>query len=388
MSELKEKEISKLSLFLAVVLGINAVIGAGVFTMPITLFKLAGPAGIISVIIAAICVLFMGFGFARITSLIPETGGFYTYVSSWGGKNLGAIASFLYLSGLTIAMGLLARYVSNIIAIYMTSIDTVYIGYSIVICTFIATLFASSIARVGQTILFILTIMPILFIGFLCNKTISLDRLVPFFSNGMEGVFAGLPVTVFSFLGFESISSMTRIIKNPQKNIPIATLLTIIVSSLLYIFFVFSVISGIDSSLLLSKNLLSEVLLNSFSEMSWIIHFINASIIITILGTIYALMMSLSELLIGSIKKISNDLINIPETLSVVSLSFLMAIFMRFFTNIGVVFNWIAMCVSFSYLLTLIYLLVKPKNNIDIILGIFGTISASVLIFAAILQLI
>ena len=266
MSDLKEKETSKLSLFLAVVLGVNAVVGAGVFTMPIALFKLAGPGGIISVIIASICILFIGFGFARITSLIPETGGFYTYVSAWGGKKLGSIASFLYLSGLTIAMGLLARYVSNIIAIYMTSIDSVYIGYSIVICTFVATLFASSIARGGQTILFVLTILPILFIGFLCNKTISFDRLMPFFSNGISGVFAGLPVAVFSFLGFESISSMTRIIKNPQRNIPIATLLTIIIAALLYIFFVFSVISGIDSSLLLSKNLLSEVLLNSFSD--------------------------------------------------------------------------------------------------------------------------
>jgi amino acid transporter len=383
-----ESSKNKLSLSLAIILGINAVVGSGIFTMPITLFRHAGPAGILTVLLSAFFIILIGMALARVAFLIPEDGGFYTYVSSWGGPNLGITATFSYLIGLTIALGLISRIVATIISIYMVGIEITYISYFIAICVFIATLFAESMAKVGQIILFILTIIPILFITALCFKTISFDKLTPFFAHGVNGIFYGIPTVVFSFLGFEAISSMTRVIKNPQKNIPLATISIILIVSAIYSIFVSSIISSIDHNLILTKSTLSEILIYAYPKISWIVHFLNISIIITMLGTVYAMMLSLVELLSGSIKKITENRVNIPNTFCILFLSTLMTISMQYFSNIDKTFNWIALCVSVTYLLAILYLIIKPKSLYDSIIGILGIFSSMILIITAILQLI
>src|SRR5438876_1191800 len=98
---------NKLSLFLATVLGINAVVGSGIFTMPIVLVRMAGPAGILTILLATLCVMCIALAFARLAFLLPQEGGFYIYVSAWAGRALGMVASFFYFVGLTIALGIL-----------------------------------------------------------------------------------------------------------------------------------------------------------------------------------------------------------------------------------------------------------------------------------------
>jgi amino acid transporter len=378
---------TNLSLFLAIILGINTVIGSGVFTMPLQLFKAAGPSGILSVIFASICVLMIGICFARIAYLEPE-GGFYSYVSAWGGKFTGVLASFSYLTGLTIALGLLAKIASGYISFYMIGVDVKYIGYFITVCSFIATLFASSVGRFVQILLFILTIIPLFAISFLCFKTFNINNFNPFITNGSYGIISAVPVVLFSFLGFEAISSMGRKVSNPTRNIPIATLLVIFISAIIYIFFVGSIIGAINKDLLLTKNTLAEVLLYSFNNLNWIVHFINISIIITIIGTVYSLMISLSELLNQTLKKASNDKISISETLSILLISIFMTLSMNLFTNIGKTFSYVCIFVVLAYLLTNIYLLISPRKNSDRILGLFGSIASGIMMIAAILQII
>ncbi len=196
---MKESNNYAYSIPVTLCLGLNAVIGAGVFAMPITLIKTSGPAAIISIILASVCILIIGLVFARVSFLIPEKGGFYTYASSWGGKTTGLLASFSYLFGLTLAIGVLIKAASSIICIYTSGIDISYISYAIIIGIFIATLFASSVARVGQAILLILTILPLIIIGILCYGNFSIKNFHPFIENGIIGIFCGIPSVVFSF---------------------------------------------------------------------------------------------------------------------------------------------------------------------------------------------
>jgi APA family basic amino acid/polyamine antiporter len=369
-------------------LGLNAVIGAGVFAMPMTLIKTSGPAAIISIVLAAACILVIGLVFSRVSFLIPEKGGFYSYSSSWGGKTAGIIASFSYLFGLTLALGVLIKSTSSIIFIYTNGIDISYISYVIIIGIFIATLFASSVARIGQIILLALTILPLIIIGILCYGNFSIKNFHPFMENGITGIFCGIPSVLFSFLGFESISSLARLVKNPQKTIPIATILTIIISAICYISFVGVVIGGLNKKILLSNNVLSEALLYAFPGKTWIVNFINASIVITILGTIYALTISLTELFLNTILIATENRIKISEILSIIVIctgSFFSTILIK---NIQNPFSYVVISVIISYILTTIYLLIKPRNRLDLFLGIIGIIGNLVLIGSAFLQLI
>jgi amino acid transporter len=383
-----EQSSKQYSLFLAIVLGINAIIGAGIFAMPINLFRQAGPASLLTIAAAALCVLTIGLAFARIAFLIPEEGSFYTYVERWSNKFLGAFSSFMYIAGLSVALGLLCRYVSSIIAIYMTGVENNYIGYFVIAGIFIATLFASSIGRVGQIILFVLTIVPLVVIGWLCLKGFTMSRFDNFFDHGIKGVVMGVPSVVFSFLGFEAIASMTGVVDNPKRNIPLATIMVILFSAIISFLFVGVVIAGVDHQLLLSKSNLSQALLYEFQESQWIIHFINGAMIITILGTIYALSISLTQLFTSIVYTVSNQKIKCPETLTLVGLCSIMIASMKYAPDLGRMFNWVCLCVAFSYALVCMYLIKKPTGFGDRLLGVLAVISTIILIGSAIIQLI
>lgn len=376
------------SLFFAIILGLNTVIGAGIFTMPIGLMKLAGPSGIISIALATIAVLFIGLSFGRIASQFENGGGYYDYANAWGGYSIGLLSAGLYAVGLLIASSLLVNYASSIIGVYMNSIPISYISYFIIIITIMATFFASSIGAIGQKVLLILTVFPLFIITYFALKTFSFNNFYPFGVYGFSGVIKGIPTAFFAFIGFETVISFSRILVNPIKNIPLAIIFTIILVGIIYMSFVGFIIGGFSSKLLFSKNVLSEVLLYSMPDYTWIVHFINISIIISILGTIYGIVWGLSELLITCTEKCSSKKYQLSEVLSLFLIGSSMFLVMKFFTNISSGFSCVALCVIATYTITIFYLILKPRNFIDKCIGGLGLISSVAIFFSAFLQLI
>ena len=107
MSEHPSK--AKIGLFTATIIGMNAMIGAGIFTIPSALTANIGPIGLCSFLLVAAGVWCLAQSFARVAQLFPQEGSFYTYASQSGGHMVGMIAAGCYLIGLLIAMGLLTH---------------------------------------------------------------------------------------------------------------------------------------------------------------------------------------------------------------------------------------------------------------------------------------
>src|ERR1700722_6445072 len=99
----------KIGVATATIIGMNAMIGSGIFTAPATMASYVGPAGIIAYLIVIISVWFIAQSLARLAQLYPEEGSFYVYTKQWGGHIMGLIATTAYLIGLIIAMGLLTQ---------------------------------------------------------------------------------------------------------------------------------------------------------------------------------------------------------------------------------------------------------------------------------------
>jgi len=202
------------------------------------------------------------------------------------------------------------------------------------------------------------------------------------------GVLRGVPAVLFAFFGFESIMSLSRVARNPSRTIPIATVLTILVVGLIYIAFVGLVIAGVPQEYLLTKGSLSEALLYATPDAQWMVHLINASIIVTVLGTVYALVWSLSELLISCVSKVSHERLRLSETLSLVIIGVGMAASMTLCQNMASAFAWVALCVVAVYMLSLAALVCKGRSALERVIGL-GALAASGLIFAcAVVQLI
>ncbi|MFS8506727.1 MAG: amino acid permease [Candidatus Babeliales bacterium] len=78
----------KIGVLTATIVGMNAMIGAGIFTISSALAGDVGPAVILSFLFTAVSVWFMAQSFARVAQLFPQEGSFYTYARQWGGTQL------------------------------------------------------------------------------------------------------------------------------------------------------------------------------------------------------------------------------------------------------------------------------------------------------------
>ena len=191
----------KIGVITATIIGMNAMIGSGIFSAPAALASQVGPAGILSFLIVIAMVWCMAQSIARVASLFPEEGSFYAYAKQWGGHYVGLAASATYLIGLLIAMGLLAQMAGYHLAWFFTSTSSHTLGLITLFTLVILNMFGVVFSELGQQILICTTIFPLLAIIIMCFTKTDLSLLSPFAPYGYINVFkATRYILVFSVL--------------------------------------------------------------------------------------------------------------------------------------------------------------------------------------------
>ena len=219
----------------ATAVGIGAIIGAGVFVVLGIAIGYAGPSIVISIIIAGLVASFTAFSFAELGSAIPKEGGAYAFAFELISPSVGFVVGCLWLfaqivAGATISLGF-AGYFVAIFPIF--SIKTVAV---------VAALILTGLNLIGikqsTTVNSILVIIKIailsLFIGFGIPQ-IHPQNFSNFSPNGIFGVLQGAGFIFFAYLGFGRISTLGEEVKNPEKNLPMAVLVALIVSLVIYV---------------------------------------------------------------------------------------------------------------------------------------------------------
>ena len=123
----------KIGLSTAVIIGVNAMIGAGIFALPAVLATHVGPAGILAFIFVVLSVWFIAQSLARVAKKFPQEGSFYLYAKQWAGHTMGIITSGSYLVGLLIGMGLLTQVAGNFATIFFPNMPTKSLGIIILL---------------------------------------------------------------------------------------------------------------------------------------------------------------------------------------------------------------------------------------------------------------
>src|SRR5690606_41752352 len=72
------------------------------------------------------------------------------------------------------------------------------------------------------------------------------EHFDPFFTNGFEGIIVTAGFVFVSYLGLTKIASVAEEIRNPERNIPLGMLLSLVITSLIYFLGVFVMVSVID----------------------------------------------------------------------------------------------------------------------------------------------
>jgi basic amino acid/polyamine antiporter, APA family len=272
-----------LGAFDVVMLGIGAIIGAGIFATIGTAAAGdlarpgAGPSLIVSFIITGIACGFAALCYAEFASMVPISGSAYTYSYA----TLGEVVAWI------IGWDLIIEYAVGNVAVaisWANYFKTFVSGFGIIIPDWISTdfrtagkipgLFDSAPHVFGIPIVFnilslgiIMAITIILVIGIKesarTNTVMVLIKLVvltlfifvgfhyvkpanwsPFAPNGWAGIQAGAAIVFFAYIGFDAVSTVAEEVRNPKRDLPIGIIGSLIICTIFYII-VAAVFTGI-----------------------------------------------------------------------------------------------------------------------------------------------
>jgi APA family basic amino acid/polyamine antiporter len=261
-------------------LGIGAIIGAGIFVLTgVAAYQNAGPAVVLSFVVAGVACAFAALCYAEFASLIPIAGSAYTYGYATLGElfawNIGGDLILEYaLAASTVSVGWAGYFVSLLshfgISVPASMSTSTYVinaqgdleHTGAVNLVALAVLFViSAILAIGiresttmNTIIVVLKVgIVLLFIavGVWYVKPANWQPFLPpndgeFGHYGWSGVFRGAGLVFFAYIGFDAVSTAAQETKNPKRDLPFGILVSLIVCTILYIL-VSGVLTGLVS---------------------------------------------------------------------------------------------------------------------------------------------
>lgn len=257
-----------LTAFDITILGIGAIIGAGIFVLTgVAAAKYAGPAIVLSFVVTGFACAFTAFCYAEFASLIPIAGSAYTYSYATLGEFIawiigwdlileyavGACAVSIGWSGYFVDF--LEKFFGFKLPIYLTAAPgiipgvTTYINLpAVVIILAITTLLVVGIKESAKfnnfvVIIKLLIILFFIYVGAVLIK-VNPANWKPFMPFGWQGVMTGAAVVFFAYIGFDSVTTTAEEAKNPKRDLPIGILGSLIICTILYVV-VAAVLTGI-----------------------------------------------------------------------------------------------------------------------------------------------
>jgi APA family basic amino acid/polyamine antiporter len=250
-------------------LGIGSIIGTGIFVLTGTAASQnAGPALVISMIIAGVACAFAGLCYAEFAAMIPVAGSAYTYAYATMGELMAWIIGWdlvleYALSTATVAVGWSGYFLSLLgdagihlpAALSAAPGETVSIGGvtaagmfnlpAAIIVLFVMALLVIGIkqsANANTVLVIIKSLVLLIFIlaGAAYVNRANLTPLIPqntgsFGAFGWSGILRGAGVMFFAYVGFDAVSTAAQEAKNPQRDMPIGILGSLAICTVIYI---------------------------------------------------------------------------------------------------------------------------------------------------------
>jgi len=251
--------------FDATMIGVGAMIGAGIFVLTGIAAGVAGPALLIAFLLNGIMTSFTAASYAELGSMFPNAGGGYLWVKQTLSPLLGFLSGWITWFGHSIACSLYAlgfgHYTADLLSrlgLIPPSVqtDVLAVGLAVAITalfTYINLHGVSETSRVGN----ILTLSKIailgLFVGFgllsMARQGDWVSKFQPFLPTGFTGVVMAAGLTTIAFQGYEIIAQCGEEIREPKRNLPRATFAAIGVAVCVYLGVAFVALGAVQPSI-------------------------------------------------------------------------------------------------------------------------------------------
>ncbi len=305
-----------------IALGVGAIIGAGLFSLTgIAAAENAGPAVILSFIVAAVACSFAGLCYAEFASMIPVAGSAYTYSYATMGEFVAWIIGWdlvleYALASATVAVSW-SQYFNQLLMTFGVSVPdqflkgpweggVVNIPAIVIVCLLSLLLMrGTKESSTVNNILVILKVSVVLIFIVLGWSFIDSANHTPFIPTnegeelvksgekglwsfltsddfgkfGISGILRAAGVLFFAFVGFDAVSTAAQEAKDPKKGMPIGIIGSLIICTILYVLFSY-VMTGLENYQMFKGD--AKPVATAFAKTGYT--FLNSALIVTIIA--------------------------------------------------------------------------------------------------------
>jgi arginine:agmatine antiporter len=232
----------KLSLVQATMLVSGNMIGTGIFLLPVSLASVGGIA-VFGWLIAAAGAAALGLAFAKLGELDPQEGGPYAYARDCFGPYVGFQTNYIYwfanwIGNVAIALAAVG-YLADFIPWINSPRASVFAAAVVIWVLTLANICGPRVIGALETWTVGLALIPILAIAFLGWFWFSSATFMGGWNvmggSGLHAISRAASIALWAFMGIESASVSAGVIENPKRNIPLATLIGLAISAVIYL---------------------------------------------------------------------------------------------------------------------------------------------------------
>ncbi|OWM86378.1 hypothetical protein CDL15_Pgr021464 [Punica granatum] len=265
----------KLQWYELTALGVAGMLGAGVFaTTGQVANSVSGPSVFISYLIAAVSALLSSLCYTEFSVQVPVAGGAFSYLRVTFGEFVGYFAGANILMEYVLSNAAVARTFTNYLSQAVGETDlnhwrvkmpglahgSVMLDFPAVALTLLLTLCLCHSTKESSILNLVMTVLHVVLFGFIIvagickgntENLIKPRGLAPF---GTKGIFDGAALVYFSYIGFDTVSTLAEEIQEPVKSLPMG-----IVGSMLIVTFFYCLMALSLCMMVPYDQILSEV---------------------------------------------------------------------------------------------------------------------------------
>jgi len=289
----------ELSLPVLVLYGVGIILGAGIYVLIGKGAAIAGDSLWLSFVIAAVIASFTGLSYAELSGMFPKTAAEYVYTKkAFRKESVAFVAQWIMVFSLIVASSTVALGFGSYL-FFITGINPIIGAAALLILlsmlNYVGIRESAKFNIIGTIVemsgLVIVVIIGMFFIG---STDANFFQLPP---EGLTGVLMATGLIFFAYIGFEDLVNLSEESKNAKKIMPKALLLSLVISTILYIFVSISSIAVIGSeALAASEAPITEVVSAAIPQASVLMSVIA---LFATANTVLAMLVVLSRMLYG-----------------------------------------------------------------------------------------
>ena len=224
----------ELNLFNIYAIATGTTLSTGFFLLPSLAFNEAGPAMVLSYILAVVPLIPAMFSIVELATAMPRAGGTYYFLDRSMGPFIGTIGGFGTWLALIFKTAFSLLGMGAYLSIFWPEISTVTVAVGFAMGFGLMNLFGTKSVGAIQ-VYFVVFLVLVLFVFIVLGlPEIQYSRFEGFFDRGTMSIFSTAGLVFISYVGVTNIASVAEEIKDPERNLPIGVFLAITTAIMIY----------------------------------------------------------------------------------------------------------------------------------------------------------